>query len=177
MILAWGKRVSSEFRVKVIEISVELQIDPSWLMACMAFESGGTFRADIRNAAGSGATGLIQFMPSTAQALGTTTNALAAMAPVEQLEYVRKYFLPSKGRLNNLDDVYMAILWPAAIGRTSEYVLFDRADVKHPKRYMQNRGLDWNKDGKVTKAEAAAKVRAKLEQGLRVENAFDTSIP
>ena len=38
-------------------------------MAVMSFETGGTFDPGIRNAAGSGATGLIQFMPSTAAGL------------------------------------------------------------------------------------------------------------
>lgn len=41
-------------------------------MAAMAFESGETFSPSIKNAAGSGAVGLIQFMPSTAKALGTS---------------------------------------------------------------------------------------------------------
>jgi soluble lytic murein transglycosylase-like protein len=35
-------------------------------MACMAWESGRSFRPDVKNMAGSGATGLIQFMPTTA---------------------------------------------------------------------------------------------------------------
>ena len=75
--LAWGTRVSPEFVESVRAICSYLAIDPSWLMACMAFETAETFRADIRNAAGSGAVGLIQFMPTTAAALGTTTEFLA----------------------------------------------------------------------------------------------------
>ncbi len=42
-------------------------------MAAMAFESARTFSADIVNKA-SGATGLIQFMPKTAEGLGTWTG-------------------------------------------------------------------------------------------------------
>lgn len=37
------------------------------------------------------ATGLIQFMPATAKALGTSTAALARMSFVQQMEYVRLY--------------------------------------------------------------------------------------
>ena len=48
-----------------------LGISEADLMAVMSFETGGTFNPGIRNAAGSGATGLIQFMPSTAAGLGT----------------------------------------------------------------------------------------------------------
>lgn len=170
--LAWGKKVSSPFRKKILEVADSLETNVNWLMACMAFETGETFSPSIRNAAGSGATGLIQFMPSTAQALGTTTNALAQMSTVEQLDYVERYFLPSKRRLKSLEDVYMTILWPAAVGRPLSYVLFDKSDTRFPKRYIQNAGLDLNKDGKITKEEASKKVKDKLVKGLREENVF-----
>jgi hypothetical protein len=64
--LAWGKKVSKRFRSRVKEVAANLQTDPNFLMACMAFESAGTFSSSIKNGAGSGAVGLIQFMPSTA---------------------------------------------------------------------------------------------------------------
>jgi D-alanyl-D-alanine carboxypeptidase/Bacterial SH3 domain/Transglycosylase SLT domain len=163
--LAWGKKVSDEFRRRVREIADSLKTDPDYLMACMAFESGETFSPSIRNAAGSGATGLIQFMPSTAQALGTTTDELASLTAVEQLEFVEKYFEPSIGKLSSLDDVYMAILWPVAVGKPRDYVLFRQDDPDHPKRYILNAGLDFNQDGLVTKAEAADRVRKTLEKG------------
>lgn len=124
--LAWGKRVSKLFRDRVQQIGVSLGVDPNFLMACMAFESGRTFSPSIENAAGSGAVGLIQFMPGTAQALGTTTSKLKGMSAVEQLDFVEKYFKPRAGKLKTLEDVYMTILWPAAIGKPSSYVLFDR---------------------------------------------------
>ena len=169
--LAWGKKVSKRFRVRIREVAANLQTDPNFLMACMAFESAGTFSSSIKNGAGSGAVGLIQFMPSTAQALGTTTERLIAMSAVRQLEFVEKYFIWTKGRLNTLEDVYMAILWPSAIGKSQNYVLFDKNDPAHPKRYIQNAGLDFNKDGLITKAEAARKVQIRLDEGLLPANA------
>jgi len=169
--LAWGKKVSKPFRDRVVAMGTKLGVDPNYLMACMAFESAKTFSPSIYNAAGSGAVGLIQFMPSTAQALGTTAQALAAMSAVKQLDYVEKYFLPRKGKLKSLEDVYMAILWPAAIGKPNSYVLFAKNDPQNPKRYVQNAGLDYNKDGEITKAEAAGKVGKMLEAGLESENA------
>ena len=66
--LAWGKKVSKPFRDRVTQIGTSLQLDPNFLMACIAFESNETFSASVQNAAGSGAVGLIQFMPGTAQA-------------------------------------------------------------------------------------------------------------
>jgi hypothetical protein len=148
MKLAWGARVSAAFRARVVAISTMLGLDPSDLMSCMAFETGETFRADVRNAAGSGAVGLIQFMPSTAAALGTTTSVLAAMTAEQQLDYVLRYFKPWVGRLKSLGDVYGAILWPGMIGRADAYVVFDKADAQRPKLYIQNAGLDFNKDGR-----------------------------
>lgn len=139
-------------------------------MACMAFESAETFRPDIRNAAGSGAVGLIQFMPATARGLGTSTEALAAMSAVEQLDYVRLYFKPYAGRMRNLADVYMAILYPKAIGKPDDYVLFARPSIA----YSQNAGLDRDGDGYITKAEAITRVQAKLTLGLLPSNLWST---
>lgn len=170
--LAWGNVVSPAFRTKVSKISNNLGVEANYLMACMAFETGETFSASITNAAGSGAIGLIQFMPSTAQALGTNTISLGKMSSIQQLDYVELYFQPKSGKLRTLEDVYMAILWPAAVGKPSAYVLFSKTDPSHPKRYIQNSGLDFNRDGVITKAEAAAKVMKKLERGLLPEFSF-----
>jgi hypothetical protein len=164
--IAWGAKVSKEFKDKLLVIADDqIGIDPEFLMACMAFESGETFSPSVRNAAGSGAVGLIQFMPQTAALLGTSIEDLAAMTAEQQLDYVDKYFAPHRGRIHNLADLYMAILWPAAIGQPDYFVLFDQANAAHPKQYLQNRGLDFNHDGKVTKSEAAYPVAKKLDKG------------
>jgi hypothetical protein len=167
--LAWGARVSQAFRDQVRTIASGLGCDADHLMAAMAFETGETFSPSIRNAAGSGATGLIQFMPSTAQALGTTTTGLAAMSAEQQLAFVERYFAPFRGKLATLEDVYMAILWPRAVGQPNSYVLFSRSGK--PRTYQQNAGLDRDGDGNVTKQEAASVVAAKLAKGRRPENA------
>lgn len=165
MVIAWGAKVDQEFRVKAAKVAADLGVSPSHLMACMAFESGETFSPSVRNAAGSGAVGLIQFMPNTAKNLKTSTEKLAAMTAVEQLDYVAEYFRPWRGRLRNLSDLYLAILLPKAVGKPDEYVLW--AKGKAPIAYRQNAGLDANKDGAVTKAEATNKVAAKLNKGLQ----------
>lgn len=160
--IRWGAKVSDTFKERVIWIGEDLGFDPNWLMDCMAFESAETFRPDIRNAAGSGATGLIQFMPRTAVQLGTTVDALADMAAEDQLNFVWKYFSPYKDKIKSLDDMYMAILWPRAVGKPDDYVLFSGASTT---AYRQNAGLDVNKDTRITKAEACAKVREKTRRG------------
>lgn len=161
--IPWGEKVSQTFRDRIRWTAEALGIEVDWLMAVIAFESAETFRADIRNAAGSGATGLIQFMPTTAKGMGTSVEALAAMPPEDQINYVYRYLLPYKGRMRSLSDVYMAVLWPAAIGKPEDHVLWSRAS--HPTTYRQNAGLDANGDGMITKAEAAGKVREKLVRG------------
>jgi hypothetical protein len=161
--IAWGKKVSTDFKAKVIVISSDLGCDPSHLMSAMAFETGERFTPDVRNPA-SGATGLIQFMPSTARALGTTTAKLAAMTAVAQLDFVKSYLAPFRNRMNMLSDVYMTILFPRAVGKAEAFVLFRDGTIA----YRQNKPLDANKDGQITKGEAAAKVYAKLVKGLSV---------
>ncbi|TGV17646.1 hypothetical protein EN786_36435 [Mesorhizobium sp. M4B.F.Ca.ET.143.01.1.1] len=89
-------------------------------------------------------------------------EALAQMSQVQQLGYVEKYLAPYAGRFNSLSDMYMSILYPAAIGKPEANVLFSAGT----KAYSQNSGLDVNSDGVVTKGEAASKVQAKLDKGL-----------
>lgn len=165
MQLAWGKKVSLAFARKAIRIAHEIGVPPNDFMSCMAFESAETFSPSIRSKVSS-ATGLIQFMKYTAPTLGTTTDKLAKMTAVQQLDYVRAYFLPYKGKLHTIDDLYMAILWPKAVGKPSSYVLWKEGDGANAKAYLQNKGLDANKDGQITKAEAAAQPKLKLKKGL-----------
>jgi hypothetical protein len=172
--IAWGNKVNPNFREKVIEICKYLGIEPSNLMSCIAFETKETFSPGIRNAAGSGAVGLIQFMASTAISLGTTTMLLSQMNAVDQLDYVKKYFAAYKGRIKTLEDTYMAILYPIAIGKPVDFVLFSQNNTNgYMKQYIQNKGLDWNKDGNITKQEACLGVRNRLDKGLLPENVFE----
>ena len=164
--IPWGKRVPYPLMMRTIRLCENLGWLPDWkeapgaVLTCEAFETGEEFSAKTANRAGSGATGLIQFMPKTAEALGTTTEALAAMTEIEQMDYVEAYLRPYARRIHNLDDLYMAILWPAACGAPDDYVL-----RMSPNAYRLNSGLDRNKDGKITKAEACQLVREKWQKG------------
>lgn len=88
------------------------------------FESGRTFNPAIKNSIG--ATGIIQFMPSTAKGLGTTTDALSKMTFQQQLVYVDKYIYNAlrkhlvNGKVPDTftqGDLFMTIFTPAAIGK------------------------------------------------------------
>ena len=89
------------------------------------------------------------------------------MSAVQQLAFVEKYFAPFKNRLKGLDDVYMAIFMPTAVGKSNDTVLIDKDTG--PTAYRQNKGLDTNSDGKITKGKAASMVRSKLDKGRRPE--------
>jgi hypothetical protein len=164
--LAWGAKVSAQFRDFVRQMARDFApCDPDWLMACMAFETGETFSPSVKNPR-STATGLIQFMEATAADLGTTTQQLAAMTAEEQLKYVWMYFRDRgalNGSIRSLEDCYMAILWPKAMGQPNDTAIF----VGGTRAYAVNAGLDANRDHRVTKAEAAAKVREKLVRGAQ----------
>lgn len=162
--IVWGAKVSLKFKMGVIWIEEQIGLPADFLMSCMAFESACTFSPSIKNAAGSGAVGLIQFMPSTARGLGTTTAELAAMSPEHQLSYVYHYFQRFGHDLSHwsLEDVYMAILYPAAIGKPLEWAMpWKYGSIA----YRQNAGLDLNKDEVITKAEAAAGVKKMYNLG------------
>ncbi len=148
--------VTPEFLRAVEGVAGRVGAQPEHLMAAMSFETGGAFSSSTPNAAGSGATGLIQFMPSTARGMGTSTAALAAMTPIEQLTYVERYFEPFRGRLGDLESVYTSILagHPHAAGET----LFSQGTAA----YSQNSGLDFNHDGRITTDEATTAVRRRM---------------
>lgn len=137
----WG------FADKVEEIAQSLEVPAEWLMAAMYTES--KFNHKAVNHKGSGAVGLIQWMPATAKDLGTSSKELLAMTALEQLEYMHAYLQrvrKSHGDFHSLTEFYLAILYPKAISQDYCYTLF----AKPTRAYRQNAGLDENKDGRIT---------------------------
>ena len=91
--------------------------------------------------------------------MGTSTTALAAMTPTEQLTYVERYFEPYRGRLGDLDSVYSSIL--AGHPASGDTALFTQGSSA----YSANAPLDSNHDGRITASEAAAHVRTRMGPG------------
>ena len=159
----------SSFEERVTAMAGRLHVRAGDLMAVMRFESG--LRPDAVNPT-SHAVGLIQLLPRhAADLLGLpmtpdretrAVQAFAAMSADEQLEYVEAYFeqvLGGRGA-SSLRDAYMAVLYPAAVGRGDGYVIA-RADAESSAGravYRQNAGLDVNGDGVITAGEAARRV-------------------
>ena len=141
------------FLAKVKTIASQLGIQPDWLMAVMAFESGINHKAVNST---SGATGLIQFMPSTAAGMGTSTSALKAMSNVEQLDWVYKYLKPYANRMKSYIDVYLAVFFPAAMGKHDNYVI-QTSTISAATIANQNPIFDINKDKIITVGEVKIK--------------------
>ncbi|MEO0895075.1 MAG: transglycosylase SLT domain-containing protein [Bacteroidota bacterium] len=146
------------FYQKVQEVSQRLGVKEEWLLAVMDQES--QFNPSVANFKGSGATGLIQFMPGTAAELGTTTYQLASMDPIRQMDYVYQYLATVRERYGDykgLTDLYLAILYPKARGADMCFTLF----AKPSRSYKQNSGLDEDKDGRVTVSDIDHHLRRK----------------
>lgn len=141
--------VRSPFIEKVIEISNYLAIDPNWLMQVMWSESRLNPKAYNPNG---GAVGLIQFMPSTARSLGTSSSALMQMDHVIQLEYVKKYYTPFRGKMTSYFDVYLVTFFPAAVGKPDHWV-FKSSTLSASLIAKQNPAININKDNEITIAE------------------------
>jgi len=151
----------------VIDVANSLGINPDWLVTVMSFESAGSFDPGKKNAAGSGATGLIQFMPTTAGLLGTSTAQLAQMSQEEQIRGPVYQYFKNHGRLGSLEDTYLAVFYPSAIGKPDDYVVGEQGS----KVYEQNKGFDTRGTGQITKHMITSTIRNvyNAASGARVE--------
>ncbi len=124
--------VTSDFDIELESQAMENDLDPAKVARIIGPESGG--RADARNK-DSGATGLIQFLPSVAESLGTSTDALAKMSSAEQLPFVMRY-LSERGVTSDSppEDYAMAVAAPNFIGKPPDTVVY----AKGSKAWEQN---------------------------------------
>ncbi len=154
----WQKKkpnLTQAFFNKVVAVAKRVNCDPNDLMCLMNSESGVKTTAVNKS---SGATGLIQFMPSTARGLGTSCSALKAMSPEQQMVYVEKCIMNSKKAAKLGDQkigagtLYALIFLPARANR-------DIVTTRGESYYNSNKGLDVDKDGKISKADLAKRIR------------------
>jgi hypothetical protein len=154
------KENKEAFLLEVENISAKLRIDPNWIMGAIYIETVGKFSPSIQNPH-TKATGLIQFMPATAQGLGTTIEDLAKMSNVEQLAYVYKYLKPYRGKMNSFVDVYFAIFFPLAMGKPSDFVLQTKS-LSAGLIARQNPIYDLNKDAQIQVYEVETALLGKI---------------
>ena len=150
-------KLTKSFLNKTKQVAQRIGCNCKDLLAVMNSESGLNSRAVNKNG---GATGLIQFMPSTARALGTTTEALRNMTPEQQLDYVEKFYVMNRKNFVKSDrqlsaaDLYTLTFMPA-------YVNKEVLTGAGHKFYSANKGLDTNGDGQITKSDLAQRVARK----------------
>ena len=140
------------FEKKVADIAAKLGFNPDWLMLVMWIEC----RLDpTRINPISKAAGLIQFMPKTLAAFGLTTAQMRAMSNLQQLDYVYKFLLPYRNKVKNYLDMYLAVFFPAAMGKALTATV-EAKNLSAGLIARQNKGYDINKDGRITLQEIAS---------------------
>jgi len=153
------RRLGSGFSAKCEQVAGYLGCNVNDLLAMMYSESG--LKTTARNKK-SNAVGLIQFMPSTLRANGYTTEQVASMSGVQQLDVVADIFMKSKkmagyGENEQIDGgTLYAINWLPAFAKR------DTIATKGGKYYSL--GLDMNKDGSVTKADLRQRLEKKYNE-------------
>ena len=156
-------KLTKSFLEKTKQVAQRIGCNYKDLLAVMNSESGLNSKAQNKKG---GATGLIQFMPATAKALGTTTDALRNMTPEQQLDYVEKFYLMNKrtyvksNRQLSAGDLYALTFLPA-------YVNQEVLTSKGHKFYGANIGLDTNGDGQITKSDLSQRVvRKQVDESI-----------
>ncbi|MCR5261947.1 MAG: transglycosylase SLT domain-containing protein [Candidatus Gastranaerophilales bacterium] len=151
------------FTAKVEEIAKRLNCDPADLLGMMYSESGLNSKAVNGS---SGSTGLIQFMPSTAQGLGTSTAELAAMSPIEQLDYVEKFYESNLKAVGMNDGRHIEAGTLYALAFLPAYANREVLTVAGEKYYNANSGLDTDGNGDISTSDLTTRVRNKYQELL-----------
>jgi hypothetical protein len=166
------KNKSEEFLTELVRVGNRLGIDPNWLAAIMSAESN--FQADAVNKLG-GATGLIQFVNSTAKQLGTSLDELKMMSDVEQLHFVEKFYKPWSGKIKSPGDLYMATFLPVFVGHPPNTIVGKKGSTKkitknltYGKVYELNFGLDTDKDGIIRASDVTSRVDSRLRSAQKL---------
>lgn len=151
----------------ILQIEQRLNFPALSLVRSIAFETGGTFSPSIKNKQ-SGATGLIQFLESTAEGLEKGLYVrLPGMTVQEQLKYVEKYFQQWKKVFNSPPneafDVYALMLHPALYNKPDSTVFA----VEGTKRFDQNKAFDIDHSGLITKGEVKQKWQAGTDKLMK----------
>ena len=152
----WKK--DAAFVKEVERVSSKYGFSPGALIGLMQSESG--INPQARNNSG-GATGLIQFMPATARALGTSTDALYRMNRAQQMKYVDAFFSPYASGLKGASagKLYAYVFLPGRAGRQSGVL------TENPENYYtHNRGLDMNRDGRITISDLDRRIAGKAKE-------------
>ena len=148
--LVWSDKIGCSERLKVIQVSKNLGVDPNWLMTVIALETAETFDPSTDNQVGY--VGLIQFGKDASGDLGVSQSELVAMNFIEQMNYVEKFLQHNKSKYNTLTDLYLGVLYPSASGHGSErdYIILEGKAYQNNPLFFKEKG-EWEYATKVNK--------------------------
>lgn len=137
----------SEAVKKIIAIATKRGFSPDALSIVIWKES--KWNPTAQNTL-SNATGLIQWLPSTAKSLyGLSVQEIKKLDILQQIDLIDRYYvqpyLINKG-FKSFFDVYFAVFHPDLMGRPDSFEFASTGSL----RYSQNKGLDIDKDGIIT---------------------------
>lgn len=172
--------LTDEFKSKFVSMCNRIKVDPYYLIQVIALETAHTFSPKICNTDGN-ASGLIQFMPSTAGSYFRNISGeeavtkLRGMTAIEQLNYVERFFnnipLQDRQRIKNVGEFYALTFYPGGftspdpaiqkVPGTLVLVADDLPALRGIRRkygnniaaYKANPSFDVNKDGYITIAD------------------------
>lgn len=154
---------NQQFRNRLKQVAANIGCMPEDLIAIFDFESAGINPQEQNK---HGATGLIQWMPSTAKSMyKLNVNQIRAMSGLQQLDLVEIYF-KRNGRNNNIDDLYLSVLYPYAKNKPDDFILGSQGGMEQAQRFATNNpfaGKDkqTGKANLVRKADVLRKIRKK----------------
>jgi len=145
------EKMPPEFLRVLAFIAEKNGFDVDGIAAVISHESRFDPRAKSPN---STATGLIQFIESTARSLGTSTADILGMTATQQLILVERYFQRFMPQRPGRPEDYILATYGRVdgIGKPDDYPL-DRRDSEDPaeaRRYAVNSALDRGGDGIIT---------------------------
>lgn len=133
--------MTSQEKINILNLEVArpLNLDISDLATVVNIESNFNEKAVNKY---TGASGIIQFMPTTAQELGYNISQVRSMDFAQQARLARTYLEKKNARGLRGVDLYLAVFYPVSVGKTS---------YTYPNSvYSVNRGLDYDKNGTLT---------------------------
>jgi hypothetical protein len=145
-------KFTKEERIKVREICKRQGIKSKWLYKIFRIESGGNPKA-VNYQKGDNinpyermlkgrATGIIQWLPSSAITCGTSTKDLYKMSILQQLDYVERYMIlaTNEKEIKSFGDFYLVFFRPDGIGKPNNYILGHKNSrvVKDNIHFMNN---------------------------------------
>ena len=138
-----------EFNSVLESLSKKSGINKDWVNRLIHIESGGDPSA--HNPHGS-ASGIVQMIDATAKAMGTSAEELRHMTASEQLPFAFKYWNQYKDKIKQPSDLYIANMYPAALGKSDDYAI-GTDQQSRAKLAKLNPAIDVDKDQQITVGE------------------------